>query len=176
MDVWEWIIVFIPSLWYNRYNYLSMLGIKLNHVIKGAPGYWDPGFLRHQAICKHITHWGQMTHICVDKLTIIGSDNGLAPRRRQAIIWTSSWNIANWTLANKLQRHFYWNSNIFIQENAFENVVCQMAAILSRPQCDNWLHRLNESLPSPRKIVPIQLREMIKHKNVFFRFSKMNSV
>ena len=30
-----------------------------------------------------------MTHICVAKLTKIGSDNGLSPRRRQAIIWTS---------------------------------------------------------------------------------------
>ena len=31
-----------------------------------------------------------MTHICVNKLTIIGSDNGLLPGRRQAIIWTNS--------------------------------------------------------------------------------------
>ena len=31
-----------------------------------------------------------MTHICVSKLTIIGSDNGLAPDRRQAIIWTNA--------------------------------------------------------------------------------------
>ena len=30
-----------------------------------------------------------MTHICVSKLTIIGSDNGLSPGRRQAIIWTN---------------------------------------------------------------------------------------
>ena len=35
-----------------------------------------------------ITHWGQVTHICVSKLTTIGSDNGLSPGRRQAIIWT----------------------------------------------------------------------------------------
>ena len=28
--------------------------------------------------------------ICVSKLTIIGSDNGLSPDRRQAIIWTNS--------------------------------------------------------------------------------------
>ena len=27
---------------------------------------------------------------CVDKLTIIGSDNGLSPDRRQAIIWTNA--------------------------------------------------------------------------------------
>ena len=30
-----------------------------------------------------------MTHICVNKLTIIGPDNGLSPGRRQAIIWTN---------------------------------------------------------------------------------------
>ena len=37
-----------------------------------------------------ITHWGRVTHICVGKLTIIGSDNGLSPERRQAIIWTNA--------------------------------------------------------------------------------------
>ena len=31
-----------------------------------------------------------MTHICVGKLTIIGSDNSLSPGRRQAIIWTNA--------------------------------------------------------------------------------------
>ena len=30
-----------------------------------------------------------MTHICVGNLTIIGSDNGLLPGRRQAITWTN---------------------------------------------------------------------------------------
>ena len=29
-------------------------------------------------------------HICVSKLTIIGSDNGLSPGRHQAIIWTNA--------------------------------------------------------------------------------------
>ena len=37
-----------------------------------------------------LTHWGLVTHICVSKLTIIGSDNGLSPGRRQAIIWTKA--------------------------------------------------------------------------------------
>ena len=36
-----------------------------------------------------LTHWGRVTHICVSKLTIFGSDNGLAPGRRQTIIWTN---------------------------------------------------------------------------------------
>ena len=33
-----------------------------------------------------LTHRGQVTHICVSRLTTIGSDNGLSPSRRQAII------------------------------------------------------------------------------------------
>ena len=42
------------------------------------------------ATTKQLTHWGRVTHTCVGKLTIIGSDNGLSPGRRQAIIWTNA--------------------------------------------------------------------------------------
>ena len=37
-----------------------------------------------------LTHWGRVTHICVSDLTSIGSDNGLSPGRRQAIIRTNA--------------------------------------------------------------------------------------
>ena len=37
-----------------------------------------------------LTHWGRVTHICVSEIIIIGSDNGLSPGRRQAIIWTNA--------------------------------------------------------------------------------------
>ena len=37
-----------------------------------------------------VSHWGRVTHICVSKLTIMASDNGLSPGRRQAIIWTNA--------------------------------------------------------------------------------------
>ena len=60
---------------------------------------WYLGF--YLSLCKYgltkyivsipsLTHWGRVTHICVSKLTIIGSDNGLSPGRRQAIIWTNA--------------------------------------------------------------------------------------
>ena len=41
-------------------------------------------------LLRHLTHWGRVTHICVSKLAIIGSDNGLSPGRRPAIIWTNT--------------------------------------------------------------------------------------
>ena len=37
-----------------------------------------------------LTHWGRVMHICVSRLTITGSDNGLLPGRHQAIIWTNA--------------------------------------------------------------------------------------
>ena len=37
-----------------------------------------------------LAHWGRVTYICVGKLTIIGSDSGLSPGLRQAIIWTNA--------------------------------------------------------------------------------------
>ena len=43
--------------------------------------------------------------------------------------------IINYILKNKFQWHFNQNTNIFIQENAFGNIVCKTVAILSWPQC-----------------------------------------
>ena len=67
---------------------------------------------------------------------------------KHRVAWTAQshylnqcWNIVNWTLGNKFQWNFNRNSNIFIQENAFQNVVCDMTSILSRPQCDNIVSR-----------------------------------
>ena len=37
-----------------------------------------------------LTHWGRVMHICVSKLTITGSDNGLTPGQHQAIIWNNA--------------------------------------------------------------------------------------
>ena len=55
---------------------------------------WGHGWLAHLYIWAirypWLTHWGWVTHICVSNLTIIGSDNGLSPGRRQAIIWTNA--------------------------------------------------------------------------------------
>ena len=49
-----------------------------------------------------LTHWGQVTHICISKLIIIGSDNGLLPGWRQAIIWTNAGMLLIRTLGTNL--------------------------------------------------------------------------
>ena len=49
-------------------------------------------------IVLNSTHWGRVTHIWVGNLVIIGSDNGLSPVRRQAIIWTNAGKLLIWPL------------------------------------------------------------------------------
>ena len=46
------------------------------------------------------------------------------------------WVIVNLTLTNKRQWYFNQNTKLFIHENASENIVCEMAASLSR---EGWL-------------------------------------
>ena len=73
-----------------------------------------------------LTHWGRVTHICVDKLTIIGSENGLSPGRRQAIIWTN----ANGPLGTHFSEIF-----IGIQAFSFKKTRLKMSSAKWRPFC-----------------------------------------
>ena len=77
-----------------------------------------------------LTHWGRVTHICVGKSTIIGSDNGLSPDRRQAIIWTN----AGILLIGPLGTYF---SEILtgIQTFSFKKMHLKMSSAKWRPFC-----------------------------------------
>ena len=54
-----------------------------------------------------LTHWGRVTYICVGDLTIIGSDNGLSPVRRQATIWTNVGMLLIWSLGTNLNENLF---------------------------------------------------------------------
>ena len=77
-----------------------------------------------------LTHWGRVTQICIGKPTIIGSDNGLSPVRRQAIIWTN----ARILLIRPLGTHF---SEILIDIRifSFKKMLLKMSSAKWRPYC-----------------------------------------
>ena len=52
-----------------------------------------------------LTHRVRVTHICVGKLPIFGSDNGLSPGRRQTTLWTNAGMFLIWPLRINFQ-HF----------------------------------------------------------------------
>ena len=78
----------IPQMWYLMWVDKNM-PFKPKHLLLVAT--WErAGNTPISGGCIHVlTHWGRVTHICIDNLTIIGSDNGLSPGRRQAITWTN---------------------------------------------------------------------------------------
>ena len=82
-----------------------------------------------QPSCE-LTHWGQVTHICVGKPTTIGSDNGLSPGRRQDIIWT----IAGILLIGPLGTNFS-EILIKIQTFSFKKMHLKMSSAKWRPFC-----------------------------------------
>ena len=76
------------------------------------------------------THWGQVTHICVMTLIIIGSDNGLSPGRRQAIIWTHAGILSMWTLGTNFSETF-----IKIHSFSFKKMHLKMSSAKWQPSC-----------------------------------------
>ena len=71
-----------------------------------------------------------MTHICLGKPPIIGSDNDLSPGRRQAIIWTS----AGIVLIRPLGTNFS-QILIGIQPFSFQKMYLKMLPVKWRPFC-----------------------------------------
>ena len=120
---------------------------------------WEQISVKLKAKQIPLSHWGCVTHICICKLIIIVSDNGLSPDRRQAIIWT----IAGLLSIGPLRTYFS-ESLIKIQQFSLKKMhlkmlsakwrpsclglnvlkkmrlVCRMAAILSQPHCVNSVH------------------------------------
>ena len=88
------------------------------------------------------THWGRVTHICVSRLTITGSDNGLSPGRRQAFIWTN----AGILLIGHLGTNFSENS-IEILTFSFTKMGLKVSSAKWRPFCLG-LNVLNPELNS----------------------------
>ena len=90
--------------------------------------------MTHMASLGH--HWDRVMRICVSKVIIIGSDDGLSPGWHQAIIWTNAGILLIEPLGiNFSEILIEINTFSFIQENSFKNVVWNMAAILSKSQC-----------------------------------------
>ena len=98
-------------------NYPLLVKLQPYLGLRNSMTFWFEGDL---------TQWGRVTHMCVSRLTTIGSDNGLSPDRRQAIIWTNAGILLVGPLGTKLHWKLYQKSYIWIKENAFENILSRL--------------------------------------------------
>ena len=64
-----------------------------------------------------------MTHICVNKFTTISSDIGLAPGRRQAIIWINEGTFLIGPLGTNFGEILFAIYTFSLKKNAFESVI-----------------------------------------------------
>ena len=105
-----------------------------------------------------LTYWGRVTHICIGKLTIIGSDNDFSPGQRQAIIWTN----AGLLLIGPLRTNF---SEIIseIHSFSFKKMHLKMASAKWRPFCFG-LNVLDSKIQPPGVGIPIiKIRRFYDH-------------
>ena len=77
-----------------------------------------------------LTHWGRVMQICISKISIIASDNGLSPGRHQAIIWTNAGILLIWLLGTKFSEML-----VKIQMFSFKEMYLKMSSEKWRPFC-----------------------------------------
>ena len=89
---WSYDTIWLTSRWYPLSNHsaVSAAFLVLTNPICNVSESYSRLETDANEYREWLTHWGRVTHICVSKLTTIGSDNGLSPGRRQAIIWTNA--------------------------------------------------------------------------------------
>ena len=140
MGGWKYCITLAPSHYLNQY---WLIISKIYLVVAFIWGQFRKRYLSHHSLksaylklnwnfsgANELTHWGRVTHICVSKLTIIGSDNGLSPDQRQAIIWTN----AGILLIGPLGTNF---SEILVKilTFSFKKMRLKVSSVKRRPFC-----------------------------------------
>ena len=126
----------------------------------------DPD-LRHNMVTLHndeLIHWGRVTHICVSKLTIIGSYNGLSPDRRHAIMWTN----AGLLLIGPLGTNF---SEILIEilTISFKKMRLKVSSAKLRPFCLGLNELTHFSLDQDGNIADHKFKNLSLHEYLWIQ-------
>ena len=93
-----------------------------------------------------LTHCGRVTHICVNKLTNAGPDNGLAPGRRQAIIRTNAEILLNRTFGTNF-------NEITIKIHILHTwqYICSIIWFFNRTTADYIYGKCNSRVPGQKE-------------------------
>ena len=123
----------LPWAWKLACSYVAHY---IGHTLLCACIEWDMSCVLW--IWYALTQWGRVTHFCISKLISIGSDNGLSPGRRQAIIWTNAGILVIGTNFSEIliKIHTFW----------FKKMHLKMLSRKRQPFCLS-LNVLNSSLP-----------------------------
>ena len=113
-----------------------------------------------------LTHWGRVMHICNSKLKIIGSDNGLSPDRRQAIIWTNAVIFSIWPLGTNFSE-----ISIEMHTFSFKKMHWKMSSTKWWPFCLSLkLLKLLPHLPVANELIfkLLRITRILEHQDPFY--------
>ena len=113
-----------------------------------------------------LTHWGWVPYICISKLTIICSDNGLVPGQCQAIIWTNAGKLLIGSLGTNFSEIL-----IEIQTFSFKKKHLNMLSVKCQPLCLCLDELMREEAGNPLFAAFITYPYMtdVWHKNIPLR-------
>ena len=87
-------------------------------------------YYKGEILAEPETHWGQVTLICISRLAIVGSDNGLLAGWCQVIIWTDARILLMQTLGTKFSEIL-----IKIHTFSFKKIYLKMSSGKWWPYC-----------------------------------------
>ena len=131
--------------WPDPMKWIASYRVQADHVLE----VW--------AVILSLTHWGRVTHICVVTNTNIGSDNGLSPGQRQAIIWTNAGIVSIGPLATNFSEIL-----IKILTFSFKKMRFKVSSAKWQPSCLG-LNVLNQEY----MIISNALESHLLHKSLF---------
>ena len=140
---------YLSQWWPSSLTYLC--NTRLQSVYQINQGGWLQAANINNTWYPTLTHWDRVTHICVGKLTIIGSDIGLSPGRRQTIIWTN----AGILLIRPLETNFSDILIGFFSRKCTWKCRLPNGVHLSRPQCVKIYHHHSPHRPQTFVLVPM---------------------
>ena len=104
----------------------------LSDETKALPINTSLKILKHatSSDATNLNHRGWVMHICINNLTIIGSDNALSPGGRQAIVWTNAGILIIGPLGTNISEIWIW-----IPIFSFKKMCSKMWSGKWRPCC-----------------------------------------
>ena len=113
---------------------LLMLWLKENPTCGGTYGLFVRTYFTLWLVCQSADASelieARVTHICISRLTITGSDNGLSPGWRQAIIWTNAGILLIGPLRTNFSEHL-----IAILTFSFMKMLLKVSSVKWGPFC-----------------------------------------
>ena len=111
-ETWWYVLGCQPIRWHNSTNLLQHIYTVIQNDLYV---YW-----RHVSV--RLIHLPLVPHITVTELCRHWFRYWLGAEQVPSHFLNQCWFIVNWALGNKLQWKFNQNTNIFIRENASENI------------------------------------------------------